>query len=330
MTNKNFATDVLTAIVPNYSPMSLTKRRPERPAALIPAKQKETNVTNENPNNIELIDLSLVSFDRTYQRSLKEHHRKIARDQNFDTNAVGHPVLNRRPDKSLWGIDGQQRIGALKLRGHTHWPCRVLNLKTVEEEADLFGVLNGSEGTTVHVSQGDKFRALLAAKNDHALKCVEAVKAGGMLLVPKRYPSMSADCDGWRHIDSTSFVMGFARVYGYEAVTRACRMISESWPQSWEARKYFVVGAVFRIVGEFPDLDDDRAIAKFKQVPALTVEQEAKKARSLKSSGGLQFLLSLYNKGKRNKLTTEVGVGSPGHNSKRVSDTSLHEANNAQ
>jgi hypothetical protein len=149
---------------------------------------------------------------------------------------------------------------------------------------------------------------MLAAKNAHALACVEAVARGGMMLVPKRYPAMSPDTDAWKHIDSTTFVMGFAKVYGYDAVTRASRIIAESWPQSYEARKYLVMGAVFRMVGEFPDMDDDRAIAKFRQVPAISIEQEAKKSKSLNSSGGVQFLLSLYNRGKRKRLETDLGV----------------------
>jgi hypothetical protein len=310
---KNFAIDMATATASNYVAVSVTKKvkgadvRP--PVVSTPVEMK--NVTNENGSNVEIIDLSLVNVDRTYQRTEKPYVHKIAKEGTFDQNAVGYPVVNRRPDKSLFVIDGQQRIKALKLRKVTHWPCRVTNLATVEEEAELFGRLNGSEKTSSQVSQRDKFKALLAAKNAHALACVEAVKAGGMLLVWARHPIKEAHLDNdivWRQIEHTSFVMGYAQAYGYELVTRACRIISESWPKSPDARRWTVVGAVFRLISDHPEIDDDRAIRQFRLMPAVSVDQYAKKeakTSSVKASGATPFLLKLYNKGKRKKIGQE-------------------------
>jgi hypothetical protein len=263
----------------------------------------EKTMTNENGANVELIDLSLVSVDRTYQRSEKKHAKKIAKDDVFDTNAVGHPVINRRPDKSLWAIDGQQRIIALKLRNVSHWPCRVLHLKTVEQEAELFGRLNGSEKTQSGVSQRDKFRALVAAKNPHVLACIEAIKAGGLELVSQ---SHRGNPDAWREVDSAGFVMATATVHGMEIVTRAARIVSESWHGSNDATRYLVFGGVMRFVCDFPKADPDRAIARFRTVPAIRVEQEAKKAASFKASGAVPFLVNLYNKGLKSKRLTTV------------------------
>lgn len=255
---------------------------------------------NEMGITTELVELSLISVDRTYQREVKNYSKKIARD--FDPNAVGYPVVNRRPDKSMWAIDGQQRINALKIRKITHWPCRITNLATVEEEAELFGRLNGSEGTSSRVSQSDRFRALIAAKNRHALACIEAVKNGGMLLVPKRHPGGD---DGliWRQIDCTEFVMGWAMVNGLDMVTRGCHIISESWPHSKDARRASVVRSIFAFLSTYPNLEDDRAILRFRSVPALTIDQLFKEQRSFssRSTGVMPYLLSLYNKGLRSR-----------------------------
>ena len=50
-------------------------------------------------------------------------------------------------------------------------------------------------------------------------------------------------------------------------------------------------------------LDDDRAIMHFRKLPAIRVEQEARKAASFKSSGAVPFLVGIYNKKlKTNKL----------------------------
>jgi hypothetical protein len=232
----------------------------------------EKTMTNENGANVELIDLSLVSVDRTYQRSEKKHAKKIAKDDVFDTNAVGHPVINRRPDKSLWAIDGQQRI-------------------------------IGSEKTQSGVSQRDKFRALVAAKNPHVLACIEAIKAGGLELVSQ---SHRGNPDAWREVDSAGFVMATATVHGMEIVTRAARIVSESWHGSNDATRYLVFGGVMRFVCDFPKADPDRAIARFRTVPAIRVEQEAKKAASFKASGAVPFLVNLYNKGLKSKRLTTV------------------------
>jgi hypothetical protein len=310
---KNFATDVLAATASNYVAVSVTKKvrglSVQPPVVSTPVEAEK--VTSENGASVEMIDLSLVNVDRTYQRAEKPYVHKIAKEGVFDQNAVGYPVVNRRPDKSLFVIDGQQRIKALKLRKVTHWPCRVTDLATVEQEAELFGRLNGSEKTSSQVSQRDKFKALLAAKNAHALACVEAVKAGGMLLVWARHPINETHLENdivWRQIEHTSFVMGYAQAYGYELVTRACRIMSESWPKSPDVRRWTVVGAVFRLLADHPDIDDDRAIRQFRLMPAISIDQYAKKeakTSSVKASGATPLLLKLYNKGKRKRIGEE-------------------------
>lgn len=238
-------------------------------------------------NEIRLVNLAELKIDDSYQRGLKKHHRKIA--ANLDTNAVGVIVVNERPDGTLWTIDGQQRTHALLKSGITEWTATVLHLPTVEEEAILFGRLNGTEGTAVKVTQREKFKSLVTAKDPMTMECIEMFKKHGLEL------RGNAKCI-WPTVSNTGFVLGFTQVHGTAILDKAISILTQSWPMSDEAMSNQVVGAVCRLVGNYPDLNEAHAVKRFKAVPALKVQQQAKKIGHGLIGGAVEFLKELYNK----------------------------------
>lgn len=239
---------------------------------------------------IESVELSAVNVDNSYQRGLKPHHKKIAK--NFDPKAVGVLTVNRRPDRSLWSIDGQQRRAALMLLKITHWLAEVYNLDTVAKEAELFARKNGSEGTVVRVGERDRFKAAVLAQDPTALSVLKAVEEGG-LKVPVGMTSSF-----WPNINSTALLTRFHAVHGASLITAATKIIATSWPGDTDALKGTMLDAILAFVSRYPKADMARAARQFATVPAFRVIQEGKKTEGMHTSGvkACDFLVYLYNK----------------------------------
>jgi len=238
----------------------------------------------------KIVNLSTLQVDATYQRGLKPHHKKIAK--KFDRSAAGELVVNQRPDGSLWLIDGQQRTGAMKALGIKEWPARVLSLKTVECEAAVFGRINGTEGTTAKVGERDKFKAMVAAKDPDVLGAIAAVAAGGMTLTRTGHVK-------WPHVANTAAVLSFYRIHGGEALTRAIKLIVDSWPGDDDACRGTVIETIMSFAWRYPDADYARAAKLFAMVPVTRVIQEAGKGGGGGRGShlaGVAFLVGLYNK----------------------------------
>lgn len=131
----------------------------------------------------------------TYQRDL-DHKRIAGYVKNFNPALIGVLTLNRRPDKTLWCVDGQHRLMACKsIETVSTVPAIVLELGTVKEEAELFLLLNSSskkvtvqESLSARVARGDEDAAALLAMGERCgLKCaagksVDVVKSISSLL----------------------------------------------------------------------------------------------------------------------------------------------------
>ena len=85
---------------------------------------------------LRIVAVADLQVDPSYQRCVKPNHKKIARD--FDPNALGVPLVGQREDHSLWIVDGQQRVEALKLLGKVNVRVEVFASKGPEHEAHVF------------------------------------------------------------------------------------------------------------------------------------------------------------------------------------------------
>jgi len=249
---------------------------------------------------IETVELATLKTDPDYQRSLKPHHKKIAK--KFDRRAAGLLVVNMRPNGDLMLIDGQQRVAAMKILGITHWTARVFKLPSIEQEADLFARLNGGEGTVAKVGERDRFRALVLSKNPQALELIQAVEKAGMKL-PVGFTSSQ-----WPYVNSTALLTSYQRSYGVEPIYKTMKILHDAWTGDADAVKHIVVESVLTFVCTFPQADMERAARRFSTVPAFRVAQEGKKGTSMSRvshKAGREFLVKLYN----NKLLTKNKLG---------------------
>lgn len=91
--------------------------------------------------NIVWVEVSQLQIDRRYQRDFRPSVvNRIAKDWDFA--AAGVLSVSQREDMSMWIIDGQHRyLGALK-RGVKLLRCEIHHNLTIEQEAQLWLVLN--------------------------------------------------------------------------------------------------------------------------------------------------------------------------------------------
>lgn len=87
---------------------------------------------------IVMVDKNLIKIDESYQRGLaKARAQDIARD--FNWALFGAVIVSKRPDGTLWCIDGQHRLTAAKMREEIiNIPCHIKEYEGTAEEAEFF------------------------------------------------------------------------------------------------------------------------------------------------------------------------------------------------
>lgn len=84
-----------------------------------------------------VVSLDELHIDESYQRSLQNHVKIIARDWN--PTKCDPLKINFREDGNFYVWDGQHRLEAARLRGIKYLLCDITVGLTQEQEAELFG-----------------------------------------------------------------------------------------------------------------------------------------------------------------------------------------------
>jgi hypothetical protein len=261
----------------------------------------------KDPDNdlIEEADLSLcyrgeikevllrdIGIDPSYQRDEKPHSKRIAR--KFNPHAAGVLKVGRRPDGTLWMIDGQQRRKGMMLRGIEKWPCEVIQTSGKEEEAIIYELINGSEGRK-SLTSGDLFRARLAAGNQVAKWTLEAVQAAGLKL---KYAGKSHGKINHTHVGSVALLYRYTRVSkGPQLVTRVLNVYKRAWPRdgaAWESR--LLQGALSLFSEQGDRIDDDRMVKALSKQTPQKIEGSASALLMPRVSAYVITLAMLYNR----------------------------------
>lgn len=123
---------------------------------------------------LRVVTLSTLHTDPTYQREVKPKHRKIIAE--FDEDSLGLPLIGERSDGSLWIVDGQQRITALRKMGWVEVRADVFRSDGPVHEAQVFKRVNLDRTSLKPIEQ---FKSRLAAQDEVALNITAAVEAEG-------------------------------------------------------------------------------------------------------------------------------------------------------
>jgi hypothetical protein len=144
------------------------------------ASKSKSGTSQVQKNALRVVELEHLKVDPAYQRGITPGAKKIARD--YDPVSFGIPLVAQRHDGSLWVVDGQQRIEALRIRGSHKWVrCEVFASKGPEHEAEVFKNVNKNR---TQLQPLQLFHAMLTAGDEHCWKIKDLVEKHGFT-IPK-------------------------------------------------------------------------------------------------------------------------------------------------
>jgi ParB-like nuclease domain len=174
--------------------------------------------------NCRIADLSI---DPEYQRSIENGSsltliRKIAMFWDW---SLFHPLaVARRPDGSLWVVDGQHRLAAVRLRRDMHdVPCVVTPFASRADEAASFVAMNVQRRA---LSAIDLFKAALVAGDDNASAVADLMAAAGLSLAPH------SNHTAWKPgmVSNISGIQSAYRSFGSAPTLYAMKTLAAAFP----------------------------------------------------------------------------------------------------
>jgi hypothetical protein len=238
---------------------------------------------------IEVVELASLQVDESYQRPLKSYHKKISID--FNPAAAGVLHVGRRPDSSLWIIDGQQRREAMMLRGITKWKALVVHSSGTQYEAMIFRLLNNSD-TRKALNPSEIFRAALVAQDPVAQAAMRAVESAGLRLKLHKGGSR-----GFPELPCVRVIYAHTRDKGEEVVYRALKLMVDTWPGQDDTMYFQIPDAMIKLIASQGDLvDDERFSEVLGKVPPRKILLDSKVGLGDKSAATLRTICTLYNK----------------------------------
>jgi hypothetical protein len=142
---------------------------PENEPVSIPPGTAETEM-----GDMEVVAIDDLNVDHAYQRDLDAGLvQRIA--AGWDIVASGPIVVSRRPDGSLWIVNGQHRAAAAKVAGETHILAQVKSVAGMTpDEARVYEAELRLKGNTRRTDKSqERFRAQVAARHADSLAIVE-------------------------------------------------------------------------------------------------------------------------------------------------------------
>jgi len=144
-----------------------------------------------SPAELAMVPLELLHVDHaSYQRDLRGKGKRLRMAANFNWIACGALIVARRPDGSLWIIDGQHRWEAARSRGDIpSLPCVIFDVGEIEAEAKGF---IGANVDRQPLRVSERIQAQVTANDPVAIELVGLLSACGREVRAKNTGGVSA------------------------------------------------------------------------------------------------------------------------------------------
>lgn len=207
---------------------------------------------------LRVVPVADVGVDPTYQRGLVPKHRKIAAE--FSEEALGVPVIAQRPDGSLWVVDGQQRLAALRLLDIKQVRADVFASAGPKHEAEVFRLINMNR---TKLNSKDEFFALLAGGDEYAVLVKQVADAEGFTITRGGGNTGKADSVKLTSLTTVGTLLKIAKRGGREAVQFALSVIRRAWPHDPDRTRIEIVEGLYRFWNASGgDVDADRLVPR--------------------------------------------------------------------
>jgi len=170
--------------------------------------------------------LESLNVDPEYQRSIDNGSSQtlIRRIAVFWDWSLFQPLaVSRRPDGSLFVVDGQHRLTAARMRADiTDLPCVVSPYASAADEAASFVAMNAQRRP---LGAMDLFKAALAAGDMEAMRVMAVISAAGLSLAPHSNPT------AWKpgQISNIAGIRTAFKVQGRDATSAALVALSTAY-----------------------------------------------------------------------------------------------------
>jgi hypothetical protein len=200
---------------------------------------------------LRVLDIETIKVGHRYQRQVSESAiEKIMK--GYDPKALGIPVIGERDDGTLWVVDGQQRIAALKRmkdRDRRWVRCEVFASNGPEHEALIFKLINANR---TKLTAEQLFHAALVSGDEQCHKLKRIMDEYGMQVMRGRpqtqmTPDAARDAKRVRTINFLLRVLGRSEQAhnGEPAVRFILNVLSRVWPDDAIKQRSEIVEGLF-------------------------------------------------------------------------------------
>lgn len=254
---------------------------------------------------VEMVSVDQLIVDHKFQRSLDQARvNKMAREWNW--LACGHLAISLRSGVMRHGLarrhnvysvlDGQQRLGSIKILGFKEAPCRIYIDLTETQEAELFELLNKAKQPTFN----DLFKSRISRNEDEAGAINAAVVSVGWILDPERKHK------GSRYIQTMQEMERMFKLGKSALIMDTLRFINDVWSGETLGHQAMILGGVSRFLhfyGNEVELkqmkDKMRRIGQTKMVQQAFQYAAARGGISSKGLTMQEAMLMLYNQNRQ-------------------------------
>tara|TARA_R110000868_G_scaffold275664_1_gene535382 strand:- start:64 stop:843 length:780 start_codon:yes stop_codon:yes gene_type:complete len=220
----------------------------------------------------KMIKIENLNVSRAYQRTVKR--AVVAKiKKKYEKSAFGTVIVGERKDGTLWVIDGQQRMTAVKEMGHKEVPCSVMQSSGSSHEAEIFRVINGGRQ---NISRNELFKAALEAGDKQSVEIVAAVERSGFVL--GLFSGSNSKPNVIRQAAPLERIYELGKSSMIEKVLRC---IKSAWENDSSATKSFVLTGLAKFFRTYPESDEKRVIKAMCEVSPNHILRHADDARQL-------------------------------------------------
>lgn len=200
--------------------------------------------------SVEMLLVDSLILDHTYQRDFDSARvTKIANDWNWLGCGTLAVSLRKNGNQNEYAvIDGQQRLGAIRLQGFKEAPCRIYVDLTQQQEAELYELLNRNKKPGFN----DLFKSRLMRGEEIAHGIEIACRTVGYYLDPERRHNGPASKDTHFYIQTMSELERIYKEGGILHLMDTLKFIKTTWAPEYLENQQMILAGVATFLKRYP------------------------------------------------------------------------------
>lgn len=188
---------------------------------------------------VRVLRLDEINVYPEYQRVPRTGVRGIVK--NYNPRAVGIVSVAKRPDGSFWLMDGLQRVTALQQLGIETVRADVIPCDTVQEEAELFGLLN----KRVSLTAIELFNAHIIGQHGDAIAVKKIAESHGFTVPTRRVRGDRTDETKARELACVGALLRAYRRIGWDGLNAILGALAQLWPGDPLRTHHDIIGGLW-------------------------------------------------------------------------------------